>query len=1507
MQATRFIRSKKGLIKIFCLALAAVFLGFTAMPAMAQPPCYDPSGNVTTCEGLGGIRYNGTRTQPSYIRADSIAPAGVPSNWFAAPGFLFEPETPYDTLKSVPQWNEIEQLLDNPYAVAVDPNTPGNFEGYPSYRSTIVRRPNITAGTTLQSPGPPLPGLLVHPLNYNPTTGEEMRLLNPAYSGGPFDLPYQLVQCSQPNPPPACQICTAPNTPPGCSDATLNCTVTPTNPTPSAGCTDPSQRWAWSMTTVQVSSGAGRVFGPEIDYNGPIGPDNNNIPFCVANLELVPPEGTLLCGLDPGEPNYSGFGVLNTSGYSTPAVPGVASLATPIPPGSLLYDATRGGSIQPRDPVTGIGGLFKPSLRIPEAGGTPGNPNYLYNSAANLASRAMPGGDPAGADTLAPSNENDYVEDRNFAIVLGKAMFWDMQVGSDSVQSCGSCHFKALVDDRTKNQLNPNHLGGDLRFEVSHRAVRRFSRAGKPANSEVVPSDFPLHKLRDPNIAGDPLCTTPIIANVTNVVPALDHPVSGDVTVCDANNIISTTNDVMSSMGVRFAKFVDIPMPGPTAFVGNTPGNSVRADVGNRGFGAHDPIPAFQSLRRVEPRNTPSLFAAAMNFDNFWDGRARHDFNGGSVFGASDPQSHVFVDDAGTLTPTRQIIKFSSIASLATGPGLSEFEMSFQGRNWSKVGKKLLQTGATPLANQLVDPTDSVLGIYSNQGGSACAGLAPADLSGDGTTALGKPGLCISYAGLIRHAYYPALWQNTSMHLNGCYTDGNAASHPNQCAAGSVAIPVLAPATGTTPATVVNSSHDPFDEFVLTPAAGPAVANNTNQFTQMEANWSLFWGLSIQLWVQILMPDDTPYDQFLAVNPDAFMGMADTTEPLLVDDLVNCNTPGQRNVTAPGDPGYPMGACFTEVGNFKRDPGLFARYNCTAEGGVGCLSTPAGGTRTPTDPDPLLGIDIFFASNLSLKNPNFRSARCGACHNMPTLTDNTVPFTFKAQLTDFQSEFTAANPGVELRTEPLGRLRIISGFLLESEIGENGQDSVERRFINQSIAPNPVDGLAYPDGVFNPPSYIGAGQAFIDNGVYNLGVTPINNDIGRGGPDPFGWPLSLATLLLKNLGGPGFEPGNAMTTFNPSLGPEGGLFALSAQDQQINPGGTDEPVNPLLPPHMYPWAPGVVVGDAQPELDEPHAGINTLTDVAMLEGFIDVIGPVSPSAVLNEGLNMGESELMGTWPTPNRVIRDGAFKAPQLRNVELTAPYFHNGGQLTLRQVIDFYVRGGDFPITNAAHRDFNIVNLNLEAQSNLSEPEKVALIDFLLELTDARVKYEQGPFDHPEVFIPLDGTAPDNTFGRPGFLANLTNGMFRQVPAVGTGGNATPLSNFLGVSSLRRTDPGFPVGGISHYDSNTNIPLPGQQAPVANNDNVTWSRFRSAIAVLINDIDPDGTLDRSSINIMTSPAHGTVTVMRTGFRAGRVFYTPNAGYHGQDTFTYDVADNQGNRSNVATVTVTVP
>ena len=478
------------------------------------------------------------------------------------------------------------------------------------------------------------------------------------------------------------------------------------------------------------------------------------------------------------------------------------------------------------------------------------------------------------------------------------------------MQACGSCHAHAAADNRTKNQLNPNGQDGLRGNPTNFAGAPNSTFAPFPPNHDLTAADFPLKKLTDPEIAGDPLCTPAIRADVTGIAfpdeVGPDHPknnilnFSGDNRVCDAANQISDTEEVASSMGVHFGLFGDIPAGTGLGLAGGSFGpasNGVRALIRDQrsplAADNVDPFPGFQGasalgtvaqFRRVEPRNTPTIILADMNFDNFWDGRARHDDNGGSVFGASDPQSHVFVDNGGTLVATRQLIKFSSLASLTKGPALSKFEMSFDGRNWSKIGKKLLQAGVTPLANQLVDPSDSILGRYSNQNGSACGGLPAADRSpaGGPTTTLGAgvPGLCISYPALIRHAFYPALHSNTSQHLNGCYTDGRVDIHPNQCAAGSVAIPVLSGGT------VVNSSGDPFDNFVLQgPVGGAATASDTNQFSQIEANFSLFWGQSIHLWATILVPDDTPFDKFLDANADTGTSVGETGEPLLVLDI----------------------------------------------------------------------------------------------------------------------------------------------------------------------------------------------------------------------------------------------------------------------------------------------------------------------------------------------------------------------------------------------------------------------------------------------------------------------------------------------------------------------------------------------------------------------------------------------------------------------------------------------
>jgi hypothetical protein len=152
-----------------------------------------------------------------------------------------------------------------------------------------------------------------------------------------------------------------------------------------------------------------------------------------------------------------------------------------------------------------------------------------------------------------------------------------------------------------------------------------------------------------------------------------------------------------------------------------------------------------------------------------------------------------------------------------------------------------------------------------------------------------------------------------------------------------------------------------------------------------------------------------------------------------------------------------------------------------------------------------------------------------------------------------------------------------------------------------------------------------------------------------------------------------------------------------------------------------------------------------------------------------------------TAPYAGRVVDFGSFKTPALRNVELTGPYFHNGGAATLRQVVDFYTRGADFPATNVKAVDPAMLPIGFMIGSSTRKNELVA---FLMTLTDQRVKNQTAPFDHPEIFVPIDGRAPVSPGSRAGLLANTK---FRQIPAVGVGGlpaeGLLPIGTFLGLN----------------------------------------------------------------------------------------------------------------------------
>jgi hypothetical protein len=209
-----------------------------------------------------------------------------------------------------------------------------------------------------------------------------------------------------------------------------------------------------------------------------------------------------------------------------------------------------------------------------------------------------------------PPNLAEFVSDRATAILLGKALFGDMQVGSDGVQSCASCHFHAGADNRRKNQLGPGLLAQDTAFQI-----------GGP-NYTLEPHDFPFTKHTDEN------------------EPSL---------------ILSDTNDVVSSQGVFNAKFLDVTPPSPTDACDGV------ADTEFHVGGIN--------TRRVEPRNAPTVFNAVFNFRNFWDGRANQNFNGVNPFGQRDENAHVWKTNAsGGVEQVSIVIPLGSLASQAVGP-----------------------------------------------------------------------------------------------------------------------------------------------------------------------------------------------------------------------------------------------------------------------------------------------------------------------------------------------------------------------------------------------------------------------------------------------------------------------------------------------------------------------------------------------------------------------------------------------------------------------------------------------------------------------------------------------------------------------------------------------------------------------------------------------------------------------------------------------------------------------
>jgi cytochrome c peroxidase len=81
----------------------------------------------------------------------------------------------------------------------------------------------------------------------------------------------------------------------------------------------------------------------------------------------------------------------------------------------------------------------------------------------------------------------------------------------------------------------------------------------------------------------------------------------------------------------------------------------------------------------------------------------------------------------------------------------------------------------------------------------------------------------------------------------------------------------------------------------------------------------------------------------------------------------------------------------------------------------------------------------------------------------------------------------------------------------------------------------------------------------------------------------------------------------------------------------------------------------------------------------------------------------------------------GKFRVASLRNIEVTAPYMHDGSIATLAQVVAFYAAGGR-NITSGPHKGDGRKNPFKDARLDkikLSGPEQADIVAFLKTLTD--------------------------------------------------------------------------------------------------------------------------------------------------------------------------------------------
>jgi len=169
---------------------------------------------------------------------------------------------------------------------------------------------------------------------------------------------------------------------------------------------------------------------------------------------------------------------------------------------------------------------------------------------------------------------------------------------------------------------------------------------------------------------------------------------------------------------------------------------------------------------------------------------------------------------------------------------------------------------------------------------------------------------------------------------------------------------------------------------------------------------------------------------------------------------------------------------------------------------------------------------------------------------------------------------------------------------------------------------------------------------------------------------------------------------------------------------------------------------------------ECHAGLNLsgpvrAADPAMAMRTAKPRSGEFQSAFHNTGLF--DQDGAGAYPAPNRGVFEitnqpgdmGRFRAPTLRNIEVTAPYMHDGSLATLEEVIRFYASGGRGAGRSSPLKSPLVSGFELELR------EESDLVAFLRALTDRSFLSDPRFADpNPEASVDSYLEAPAETRG---------------------------------------------------------------------------------------------------------------------------------------------------------------